>query len=93
MSQLVSDIDHQQTSDVPLGETRYRSWPGVVVQARTTRPRYTPGAAQAMLRRKRAGTVVDLDKEGKAGMLPSLLVVLVGDRGTRPVVNAGLLYT
>lgn len=36
--------------------------------------------------------VVELDTERKAQMVSNLLVVLCGDRGTQPVVNAGTLY-
>jgi SPFH domain / Band 7 family len=37
--------------------------------------------------------VVQLDEERKAAMVSNLLVVLCGERGTQPVVNAGTLYT
>ena len=37
--------------------------------------------------------VVQLDEERKAAMVSNLLVVLCGERGTRPVVNTGTLYT
>jgi regulator of protease activity HflC (stomatin/prohibitin superfamily) len=36
--------------------------------------------------------VVHLDEERKAAMVSNLLVVLCGERGTQPVVNAGTLY-
>jgi regulator of protease activity HflC (stomatin/prohibitin superfamily) len=36
--------------------------------------------------------VVDLDPERRAAMVSNLLVVLCGERGTQPVVNAGSLY-
>jgi hypothetical protein len=36
--------------------------------------------------------VVELDEERKATMVSNLLVVLCGDRGTQPIVNAGSLY-
>jgi hypothetical protein len=36
--------------------------------------------------------VVELDEERKAAMVSNLLVVLCGDRGTQPIVNAGSLY-
>ena len=35
--------------------------------------------------------VVDLDEERKAQMVSNLLVVLCGERGTQPIVNAGSL--
>ena len=36
--------------------------------------------------------VVTLDEERKASMVSNLLVVLCGERGAQPVVNAGTLY-
>ncbi len=36
--------------------------------------------------------VVELDEERKAAMVTNLLVVLCGDEGAQPVVNAGTLY-
>jgi regulator of protease activity HflC (stomatin/prohibitin superfamily) len=36
--------------------------------------------------------VVQLDEERKAAMVSNLLVVLCGERGTQPIVNAGTLY-
>jgi hypothetical protein len=37
--------------------------------------------------------VVQLDEERKASMVSNLLVVLCGERGTQPIVNAGTLYS
>jgi hypothetical protein len=37
--------------------------------------------------------VVHLDEERKAAMVSNLLVVLCGERGTQPIVNAGTLYS
>ena len=36
--------------------------------------------------------VVELDPERRAQMVSNLLVVLCGERGTQPVVNAGSVY-
>ena len=36
--------------------------------------------------------IVELDEERKAAMVSNLMVVLVGDHGASPVVNAGSLY-
>ena len=36
--------------------------------------------------------VVDLDPERRAAMVSNLLVVLCGERGTQPIVNAGSIY-
>jgi len=45
----------------------------------------------ALAELERTGTV-KLDEERRAAMVSNLLVVLCGDRGTQPVVNAGSLY-
>jgi regulator of protease activity HflC (stomatin/prohibitin superfamily) len=37
--------------------------------------------------------VVHLDEERKAAMVSNLLIVLCGERGTQPIVNAGTLYS
>ena len=37
--------------------------------------------------------ILHLDDERKAAMVSNLLVVLCGERGTQPIVNAGTLYT
>ncbi len=36
--------------------------------------------------------IVELDAERKAAMVSNLLVVLCGERGAQPIVNAGTLY-
>jgi hypothetical protein len=36
--------------------------------------------------------ILHLDDERKAAMVSNLLVVLCGERGTTPIVNAGTLY-
>ena len=36
--------------------------------------------------------VVDLDPERRAAMVSNLMVVLCGERGTQPIVNAGSIY-
>ncbi|MHA6803157.1 SPFH domain-containing protein [Salinifilum ghardaiensis] len=46
----------------------------------------------ALTRLTRDG-VVELDEERKAAMISNMLVVLVGDHDTQPVVNTGSLYT
>ena len=39
-----------------------------------------------------AKKVVELDEERKAQMVSNLLVVLCGERGTQPIVNAGTIH-
>ena len=50
------------------------------------------GMVDMALRELSEKGVVKLDEERKAAMVSNLLVVLCGDRGTQPIVNAGSLY-
>ena len=45
--------------------------------------------ALEMLSRK---SIVDLDEERKANMVSNLLVVLCGEKGAQPVLNAGTIH-
>jgi len=51
------------------------------------------GMVEMALEQLSAENVVELDEERKASMVSNLLVVLCGEEGVRPVVNAGSLYT
>jgi hypothetical protein len=44
------------------------------------------------LERLARNKVLELDEERKAAMVSNLLVVLCGERGTQPVINAGTIY-
>ena len=50
------------------------------------------GMVEMALKRLSEHGVIDLDEERKAAMVSNLMVVLCGDRGTQPIVNAGSLY-
>jgi ribosomal protein S15P/S13E len=50
------------------------------------------GMVQMALEMLSSKGVVNLDEERKAAMVSNLLVVLCGERGTQPVVNAGTIY-
>lgn len=50
------------------------------------------GMVEMALEMLSAKDVVQLDEERKAAMVSNLLVVLCGERGTQPIVNAGSLY-
>ncbi|HEY0962266.1 MAG TPA: SPFH domain-containing protein [Pseudomonadales bacterium] len=47
---------------------------------------------QSALEQLKAQEVVELDGERKAAMVSNLLVVLCGEQGAKPVINAGSLY-
>ncbi|MBI4877946.1 MAG: SPFH domain-containing protein [Acidobacteria bacterium] len=50
------------------------------------------GMVEMALERLARNNVLELDEERKAAMVSNLLVVLCGERGTQPVVNAGSIY-
>ncbi len=50
------------------------------------------GMVEMALERLARHRVLELDEERKAAMVSNLLVVLCGERGTQPVVNAGTIY-
>ena len=64
-----------------------------IVAARRTIVAGAVGLVDMALRDLSDHGVVDLDEERKAAMVSNLMVVLTGDRGPTPVVNAGSLYT
>ncbi len=70
-----------------------RQQAGAVVAARSRIVEGAVGMVQMALEKLREQDVVELDEERKAAMVSNLLVVLCGDRGPQPVVNAGTLYS
>jgi hypothetical protein len=69
-----------------------RQQAGAVVAARQQIVEGAVGMVEMALARLAEHDVVELDEERKAAMVSNLLVVLVGDRDTQPVINAGTLY-
>jgi hypothetical protein len=69
-----------------------RQQAGAVVAARSRIVDGAVGMVQMALSRLAEEDIVELDEERKATMVSNLLVVLCGDRGTQPIVNAGSLY-
>lgn len=51
------------------------------------------GMVEMALTRLREQRVVELDEERKAAMVNNLLVALVSENGTQPIINTGTLYT
>lgn len=64
-----------------------------VVSARMRIVEGACGMVEAALERLSASRIVELDAERKAAMVSNLLVVLCGEQGAQPVVNAGTLYS
>jgi regulator of protease activity HflC (stomatin/prohibitin superfamily) len=69
-----------------------RQQASAIVAARRTIVSGAVGLVEMALRQMGEKGIVDLDEERKAAMVSNLMVVLVGDHGASPVVNAGSLY-
>ena len=69
-----------------------RQGAGAVIAARSRIVDGAVGMVQMALDRLAEEDIVELDEERKAAMVSNVLVVLCGDRGTQPIVNAGSLY-
>jgi regulator of protease activity HflC (stomatin/prohibitin superfamily) len=69
-----------------------RQQASAVVAARSRIVEGAVGMVQMALDKLSDQDIVELDEERKAAMVSNLLVVLCGDRGTQPIVNAGSLY-
>ncbi len=69
-----------------------RQQAGAIIAARQRIVEGAVGMVEMALDMLSAKGVVNLDEERKAAMVSNLLVVLCGDRGTQPVVNAGTLH-
>ena len=69
-----------------------RQQANAVVAARRRIVEGAVGMVELALDRLSERNVVELDEERKATMVSNLLVVLCGDRGTQPIINAGSLY-
>jgi regulator of protease activity HflC (stomatin/prohibitin superfamily) len=66
-----------------------RQQAGAIIAART---RIVEGAVSMVEMALSERNVVELDPERRAAMVSNLLVVLCGERGTQPIVNAGSIY-
>jgi len=69
-----------------------RQQAGAIIAARTRIVEGAVGMVEMALQHLSRNKIVELDEERKAAMVSNLLVVLCGERGTQPVVNAGTLH-
>jgi regulator of protease activity HflC (stomatin/prohibitin superfamily) len=69
-----------------------RQQANAVIAARTRIVAGAVGMVEMALAELQKNGVVQLDEERKAQMVGNLLVVLCGDRGMQPVLNAGSIY-
>jgi regulator of protease activity HflC (stomatin/prohibitin superfamily) len=69
-----------------------RQQAGAIIAARYRIVEGAVGMVENALELLAQKNILHLDDERKAAMVSNLLVVLCGERGTQPVVNAGTLY-
>jgi regulator of protease activity HflC (stomatin/prohibitin superfamily) len=69
-----------------------RQQAGAIIAARQRIVEGAVGMVEMALQMLSQNAIVELDEERKAAMVSNLLVVLCGERGTQPVVNAGTIY-
>ena len=69
-----------------------RQQAGAIIAARTRIVEGAVGMVEMALEKLSSQRIIDLDEDRKASMVSNLLIVLCGDRGTQPVVNAGTIY-
>ncbi|CAN5684914.1 SPFH domain-containing protein [soil metagenome] len=69
-----------------------RQQAGAIIAARTLIVEGAVSMVEMALNQLSQRGIVELDPERKAAMVSNLLIVLCGERGTQPVVNAGTLY-
>lgn len=70
-----------------------RQQASAIIAARRQIVKGAVGMVDMALEELRQNKTVEFDEERKAAMVSNLLVVLCGEEGVRPVVNAGSLYT
>jgi regulator of protease activity HflC (stomatin/prohibitin superfamily) len=69
-----------------------RQQAGAIIAARQRIVEGAVGMVDMALEMLSKKGIVALDEERKAAMVSNLLVVLVGERGTQPIVNTGTIY-
>jgi regulator of protease activity HflC (stomatin/prohibitin superfamily) len=85
-------ISHLAYAPEIAGAMLQRQQASAIVAARQQIVEGAVGMVETALQMLRERQVVDLDVERKAQMVSNLLVVLCGDRGASPVVNAGSIH-
>ena len=85
-------ISHLAYAAEIAGAMLQRQQAAAIIAARQRIVEGAVGMVEMALARLAANKVVDLDEERRAAMVSNLLVVLCGERGAQPVLNAGTLY-
>ncbi len=86
-------ISHLAYSPEIAGVMLQRQQASAVIAARAMIVEGAVGMVEMALEMLSTKNIVTLDDERKAMMVSNLLIVLCGDRGTQPVVNAGSVVT
>jgi len=74
------------------GAMLQRQQAGAIIAARQRIVDGAVGMVEMALHRLSSEKIIELDEERKAAMVSNLLVVLCGERGAQPVLNAGTIY-
>lgn len=69
-----------------------RQQASAIISAREQIVQGAVGMAQDAIARLEADNIVELDDERRVAMINNLLVAIVSDQGTQPVINTGSLY-
>jgi regulator of protease activity HflC (stomatin/prohibitin superfamily) len=85
-------ISHIAYAPEIAGAMLQRQQAAAILAARSRIVQGAVGMVEMALEQLAQRQVVQLDEERKAAMVSNLLVVLCGDRGASPVINAGTLY-
>lgn len=85
-------VSHLAYSSEIAGAMLQRQQAAAMIAARRLIVEGAVGMVEMALERLESKGVVHLDEERKAAMVSNLLVVLCGEKGVSPVVNAGTLY-
>jgi regulator of protease activity HflC (stomatin/prohibitin superfamily) len=86
-------ISHLAYSPEIAGVMLQRQQASAVIAARSKIVEGAVGMVEMALQLLSKNNIVELDNERKAAMVSNLLIVLCGDRGTQPTVNAGTVAT
>lgn len=89
---LESRISHLAYAPEIAAAMLQRQQAGAIIAARSRIVEGAVGMVEMALEMLSAKKVVELDEERKAQMVSNLLVVLCGERGTQPIVNAGTIH-
>ena len=85
-------ISHIAYAPEIAGAMLQRQQASAILAARSRIVQGAVGMVEMALEQLAQREVVKLDEERKAAMVSNLLVVLCGERGASPVINAGTLY-